>query len=484
MSPTATRWPRLVWTADHPRAVVNRASAAGQLHKLTRGLYTPEPDTIAIVNAEWTTILAREYPGAVIVDASARALHPKNGRLFVDHRRRNALGLPGLVIEPREGPGAVVGDGPGPGGIFTSSVERGLLDNLAVANARLLSDADVQRWVEDLLITRGIDHLNGIRDRARDLAPKIRRQAAFARLDKLVRSAMATGPTHSKAGLVADSRAGAAVDPRRIERFVALAQFLNDQAPEIAAVSSQFEARRTLLPFYESYFSNYIEGTEFTLDEAADIVFDRKIPAQRPEDAHDILGTYRLATDPEYAAATSQDASAFLALLRARHEVLIAARPDVGPGRLREVNVRAGSTQFPRWELVKGTLLDGFDVGEPLTDPFLRSLYLHFLVSEVHPFADGNGRISRLTMNAELESAGMIRIVVPTGYREDYLGTLRAASGDGHFDGMVSAFRHVLRWTARMDFTSREIAEPLLEATNALVDPLRAVQEGIKLRLP
>lgn len=480
MSATATRWPRLVWTADHPRAVVNRASAAGQLHKLARGLYTPEPDMIAVVNAEWTTILGREYPGAVIVDASARALHPRNGRLFIDHRRRNAIRLPGLVIEPREGPGAVDGDGPGPGGIYTSSVERGLLDNLAVSNERLLAEADVRRWVEDLLTTRGIGYLNGIRDRAQDLAPKIRRQAAFALLDRLVRSAMATGPARS----AADSRAGAAVDPRRIERFAALAKFLNDQAPEIAAVSSQFGARRTLLPFYESYFSNYIEGTEFTLDEAADIVFDGKIPAQRPEDAHDILGTYRLATDPEYAAVTSRDASPFLALLRARHAVLMAARPDVGPGTLREVNVRAGATVFPRWELVEGTLLDGFDVGLRLTDPFLRSLYLHFLVSEVHPFADGNGRISRLTMNAELESAGMTRIVVPTGYREDYLGTLRAASGDGHFEGMVSAFRHVLRWTARMDFTSRATAESLLEATNALVDPVRAIQEGIKLRLP
>lgn len=35
-----------------------------------------------------------------------------------------------------------------------------------------------------------------------------------------------------------------------------------------------------------------------------------------------------------------------------------------------------------------------------------------------------------------------------------------------------------------MDFTSRETAEPLLEATNALVDPVRAVREGIKLILP
>lgn len=484
MSARTARWPRVVWTADHPRAVVSRAAAAGDLRPLARGLYTPDADTTAVVNAEWTTILAREFPGAVIVDASARALRPMGGRLRIDHPRRNALQLPGLVIDPREGPGPVDGDGTGPGGIFMSSVERGLLDNLAVANERLMTQEAVQRWVEDLLTTRGVGHVNGIRDRARVLAPTIRRQGAFRRLDAIVRAALATGPAHSGNGSMPARRPGSAVDPRRLERFAALVAFLTDQAPEIAPVSAQFAGRRTLLPFYESYFSNYIEGTEFTLDEAADIVFEGHIPTQRPEDAHDILSTYRLATDPEYAAATRPDAPAFLALLEARHAVLMAARPDIGPGRLREVNVRAGAAVFPRWELVEGTLLEGFAMGASLTDPFGRGVYLHFLVSEVHPFADGNGRISRLTMNADLESAGMTRIIVPTGYREDYLGTLRAASSDGHFAGMVSAFRHVSRWTARMDFSSRETAEPLLEATNALVDPVAAVREGIKLLLP
>jgi fido (protein-threonine AMPylation protein) len=33
-----------------------------------------------------------------------------------------------------------------------------------------------------------------------------------------------------------------------------------------------------------------------------------------------------------------------------------------------------------------------------------------FLISEVHPFADGNGRIARIMMNAELVAAGEERI--------------------------------------------------------------------------
>jgi Fic family protein len=48
-----------------------------------------------------------------------------------------------------------------------------------------------------------------------------------------------------------------------------------------------------------------------------------------------------------------------------------------------------------------------------------------FVLSEVHPFLDGNGRIARIMMNAELVKAGQSKIIIPTVYREDYLGALR-----------------------------------------------------------
>ena len=36
-----------------------------------------------------------------------------------------------------------------------------------------------------------------------------------------------------------------------------------------------------------------------------------------------------------------------------------------------------------------------------LDDPIARAIYMMFLVSEVHPFDDGNGRMARIMMNAE-----------------------------------------------------------------------------------
>lgn len=43
--------------------------------------------------------------------------------------------------------------------------------------------------------------------------------------------------------------------------------------------------------------------------------------------------------------------------------------------------------------------------------PFAKAVYMTFLVSEVHPFLDGHGRIARVMMNAELSAKGLSKII-------------------------------------------------------------------------
>jgi len=38
---------------------------------------------------------------------------------------------------------------------------------------------------------------------------------------------------------------------------------------------------------------------------------------------------------------------------------------------------------------------------------------------------DGNGRIARVMMNAELVKEGQSKIIIPTVFRDDYMGALR-----------------------------------------------------------
>src|SRR6476620_2578334 len=101
--------------------------------------------------------------------------------------------------------------------------------------------------------------------------------------------------------------------------------------------------------------------------------------------------------------ATSND---LVNILQERHAILLSARSDKKPGEFKDINNRAGNTEFVDWQLVKGTLKKGFEWYSMLQHPFAKAAYMMFLISEVHPFLDGNGRIARVMMNAELTSRG------------------------------------------------------------------------------
>ena len=48
-----------------------------------------------------------------------------------------------------------------------------------------------------------------------------------------------------------------------------------------------------------------------------------------------------------------------------------------------------------------------------------------FTISEIHPFLDGNGRMARVMMNAELVKEDQAKILIPTVYRDDFILALR-----------------------------------------------------------
>jgi len=145
----------------------------------------------------------------------------------------------------------------------------------------------------------------------------------------------------------------------------------------------------------------------------------------RNEDSHDVLGTYQLVSNRQEMKITPYSGENLLDILQYRHAILLDARKDKNPGKFKIKNNQAGDTSFVDMELVRGTLLKSFDFYQALTHPFSKAVYIMFIVSEVHPFLDGNGRIARIMMNAELSSAGQTKIIIPTVYREDYLGGLR-----------------------------------------------------------
>ncbi|MGN8160847.1 Fic family protein, partial [Salinisphaera sp. SWV1] len=113
------------------------------------------------------------------------------------------------------------------------------------------------------------------------------------------------------------------------------------------------------------------------------------------------------------------------------HRELFSARPGIRPGAFKIRPNRVGAYRFVAPEQVPGTLKTGFEIGHAVRDPVARAIFLHHLISEVHPFQDGNGRLSRLFMNAELSRSGLTRVIIPSILNDDYLAAVRLLSRTG-----------------------------------------------------
>jgi fido (protein-threonine AMPylation protein) len=214
-----------------------------------------------------------------------------------------------------------------------------------------------------------------------------------------------------------------------------------------------------------------------------EIVFENRIPRARPADAHDVLGTYRVAGSTREmtssAVAEGVGFDDFMAMLKQRHATLMGGRPEKRPGELKmEVN-RAGLTVFVAPGLVTGTLRQGWEMLRSLPEPFKRAAFMMFIVSEVHPFDDGNGRIARVMMNGELVSGGERRIFIPTAYRDDYLLALRALSRQQIAEPVIRTLDHAQAFSAAIDFTGLQRALDVLRSCNAFERDTEA-----RLRLP
>jgi fido (protein-threonine AMPylation protein) len=107
-----------------------------------------------------------------------------------------------------------------------------------------------------------------------------------------------------------------------------------------------------------------------------------------------------------------------------------------------------------------------------------------FLISEVHPFADGNGRVGRIMMNAELVSRSEQRIIIPTVYRNNYLSALRALSHNAISDPLIRVLDFAQRYTLGIHCDSFNAARLDLERTHAFMDSKEAEEKGLRLILP
>lgn len=96
--------------------------------------------------------------------------------------------------------------------------------------------------------------------------------------------------------------------------------------------------------------------------------------------------------------------------------------------RNRPVYIR-GSRHTPmNYEAVRDVMPEYFRLLRAELHPAVRAILGHFFLGFIHPYSDGNGRMSRFIMNVMLATGGYSWTVIPVEMRNDYMESLEKAS--------------------------------------------------------
>jgi hypothetical protein len=347
---------------------VSLLSKQGKIKKLAPKLYTTNLiDTETnIINRNLWAVVGLLFPGALISDRTALEGRPaQDGSVFIVSNKKRAVKLGRITIKPRKGVLALNGDNPFIHGLYFFSLPRALLENVRNSKsikglvARTLSQSELENKLDNIIREKGMDAINKLRNEMRSIAPKLKM------LNKLIGALLQTSEVNLKSPLALARKAEEPYDPNRIELFSKLFNELNLLSPAFIFCDKSLDY--TNLYFFEAYFSNFIEGTEFAVDEAHDIVFKNIVPNARSTDAHDVTGTYKIVANLNEMRKVPKNFDEFMQLLKARHKIIMDSRVDKNPGQFKTNINRAGSTFFVGPELVQGSFRKGFELYQRLS---------------------------------------------------------------------------------------------------------------------
>ncbi len=415
-----------------------------KLRRLYQGIYTDDLKSpiSTIIREKWMQIVAYVVPKGILSFRTAIELKPTYYNedhyiVFITSSYVKTITLPGLIIKVVKGNTNSYCEQIMPN-LARSNLSRILLENLTIVRRankgiKTIEEEGVENILAKEMRHKGEQFLNNTRDEARQISNELGYEREYHKLNQIISSMLSTNPDpRLKSPYALAVAKKEPYDSKRLTLFENLYLYLkkcsfNERLYQFNSISLKN------LSFFESYFSNFIEGTEFAIDEAEDIIFSGNEIKHRHADSHDILANFRLTNDPSEIEITPNNTSEFLDILKRRHAYLMKERPEKQPGDFKNVVNKTGNTIFVEPQDVVGTLCQSFELYKLLPEGLSRALFIHFIVSEVHPFNDGNGRLSRIMMNAELFRAGHYKIIIPTVHRDNYLNGLRQASRDQYF---------------------------------------------------
>ena len=192
-----------------------------------------------------------------------------------------------------------------------------------------------------------------------------------------------------------------------------------------------------------TYDSNRIEGSTLTLKETADILEKGLSPANKP--ITDIKESE--AHKKTFYAMVNHKKDLSLPTVLSWHRTLLQdTRADIaGKIRNHQVKVARSRTEFPlpsELDFLLREFLTWYNQSKNKLHPVEVAALAHFKFMSIHPFSDGNGRISRLMMNFVLHKYGFPMLNIKYIHRSNYYTALERAQLTGKEYIFV---QHILR---------------------------------------
>ena len=123
------------------------------------------------------------------------------------------------------------------------------------------------------------------------------------------------------------------------------------------------------------------------------------------------------------------------------HGLILRSIDDDNAGRYRTSNVRIkGAKHVPPDYLVVPELMEKLIINYNNWNnyhPIVRASLLHGELVKIHPFIDGNGRVSRLVMNMSLMRDGFLPVIIKKEDRLEYYDVLDKAHTTGDYTDFI-----------------------------------------------
>lgn len=189
-----------------------------------------------------------------------------------------------------------------------------------------------------------------------------------------------------------------------------------------------------------TYHTQRIEGSTLTLRETADLLEIGQSPKGRPmEDVREAEAHMQIFYDMLAAKELSS-----AEVVRWHGKLFAQTKPDIA-GRIRRTGVRISASKFvppPQVEVPRllNRFFEGYQKHRDKIHPVVLAALVHLDFVTIHPFSDGNGRISRLMMNFVLNKKGFPMLNIPYEGRNSYYRALERSQISGSKDPFVTWF--------------------------------------------